>query len=141
MATKLAWATTLILDDRDGVRTPMQWDDSPNGGFSTADPGQIRIPPIDDPIYGYQVVNVAASETSPGSLLNWLRMMLKLRKDHPVFGEGSLQMLSSPNQKILAYCAQDKKEQILVLVNLSSEAQELKFSPTYTIPQNKSTIW
>ncbi len=125
---EIGMGDNIDLDDRDGVRTPMQWDDTANGGFSTADPGQIRIPPLEDPIYGYQTVNVAASESAPGSLLNWLRMMIKLRKDHPVFGEGSLQLLAPPNQKILAYLRKNKEERILVLINLSPDPQELNFT-------------
>jgi maltose alpha-D-glucosyltransferase/alpha-amylase len=125
---EIGMGDNIELDDRDGVRTPMQWDDTANGGFSTADPGQIRIPPLEDPIYGYLTVNVAASETAPGSLLNWLRMMIKLRKDHPVFGEGSLQLLAPPNRKILAYLRKNKEERILVLINLSPDPQELNFT-------------
>ena len=61
------------LGDRDGVRTPMQWTPDRNAGFSTATPGRLYLPPNQDPIYGYQSVNVEAQRDSSTSLLNWTR--------------------------------------------------------------------
>ena len=61
------------LGDRDGVRTPMQWTPDRNAGFSTANPGRLYLPPNQDPIYGYQSVNVEAQRDSKTSLLNWTR--------------------------------------------------------------------
>lgn len=114
------------LEDRDGLRTPMQWDDSPNGGFSTAEPSRLRLPVIDDPVYGYQKVNVAAAEADPDSLLNWLRGMIRLRKHHPVFGAGKLTMLAPANKKIMAYLREGLGEKVLALVNFSAEPQEIE---------------
>ena len=59
----------IYLGDRDGVRTPMQWSPDRNGGSCRANPQQLYAPPIQDPIFGYQAVNVEAQQQSPGSLL------------------------------------------------------------------------
>lgn len=123
---EIGMGDNIKLEDRDGLRTPMQWDDSPNGGFSTADPSRLRLPAIDDPVYGYQKVNVAAAEADPDSLLNWLRGMIKLRKQHPVFGAGKLTMLTPANKKILAYMREGFGDKVLALVNFSAEPQEIE---------------
>jgi maltose alpha-D-glucosyltransferase/alpha-amylase len=111
----------VTLPDRDGVRTPMQWDDSINGGFSDVEPQKLKIPVIDDPIYGYQKVNVKAELEDPTSLLNWLKIMIVIRKQHSVFGEGSLKMCSPKNKSILAYMRENDQEKILVVNNFSGD--------------------
>ncbi|WP_447411872.1 alpha-amylase family glycosyl hydrolase, partial [Clostridium perfringens] len=68
------------LGDRDGVRTPMQWSQDRNGGFSRADPAAVVLPPVMDPIYGFAAVNVEAQSRDPHSLLNWMRRMTNLRR-------------------------------------------------------------
>lgn len=123
---EIGMGDNINLEDRDGLRTPMQWDDSPNGGFSTAEPSRLRLPVIDDPVYGYQKVNVAAAEADPDSLLNWLRGMIRLRKQHPVFGAGKLTMLAPANKKIMAYLREGLGEKVLALVNFSAEPQEIE---------------
>ena len=70
----------IYLGDRDGVRTPMQWTGDRNGGFSRADFAQLYLPPLMDPVYGYQAVNVEAQLRTPTSLLRWLHRFIALRK-------------------------------------------------------------
>ena len=86
----------IYLGDRNGVRTPMQWSSDRNGGFSRADPARLFAPPIQDPVYGYQAINVEAQERYPFSLLNWMKRMVALRRQHPVFGRGSLEFVGCP---------------------------------------------
>ncbi len=93
----------IYLGDRDGVRTPMQWSIDRNGGFSRADPAGLVMPPIMDPIYGYQAVNVEAQSADQHSLLNWMRRMLEVRKGHRAFGRGTQRFLFPGNRKVLAY--------------------------------------
>ncbi len=81
------------LGDRDGVRTPMQWTGDRNAGFSRADFAQLYLPPLMDPVTGYQAVNVEAQLRSPTSLLRWLHRFIALRKEHPVFGLGTYEPL------------------------------------------------
>lgn len=113
------------LRDRDGVRTPMQWDDSVNGGFSDVEPQQLRIPVIDDDIYGYQRVNVKASMEDPTSLLSWLKIMIMIRKQHSVFGEGTSILCSPKNKAILSFFRENEREKILVIANFSPESQQV----------------
>ena len=88
---EIAMGDNVYLGDRDGVRTPMQWTGDRNGGFSRADFAQLYLPPLMDPVYGFQAVNVEAQLRTPTSLLRWLRRFIELRKQHPVFGLGDLQ--------------------------------------------------
>ena len=58
----------------------MQWSIDRNGGFSRSDPARLFLPPIMDPVYGYQSVNVEAQGRSPGSLINWMRKLISVRQ-------------------------------------------------------------
>ena len=100
---EIGMGDNIWLGDRDGVRTPMQWTPDRNAGFSSCDPARLYLPIIMDPIYGYQALNVEAQERSPGSLLNWTRRMIDIRKRHPVFALGSYEELNSSNPSVLAF--------------------------------------
>ena len=93
----------IYLGDRNGVRTPMQWNSDRNAGFSRCDPARLYFPVVMDPIYGYQVINVEAQLSDQSSLLHWTRNMIALRKLFQVFGRGTLRFLNPENRKILAY--------------------------------------
>src|SRR5499427_926374 len=109
----------LYYGDRNGVRTPMQWSGDRNAGFSRADPARLYAPPIMDPVYGYQSINVEAQEQSPFSLLNWMKRLITLRKQFKVFGRGTLEFLYSSNRKILTYVRRYEGEVVLCVANLS----------------------
>ncbi|MBV9661609.1 MAG: alpha-glucosidase C-terminal domain-containing protein, partial [Acidimicrobiales bacterium] len=100
---EIAMGDNIYLGDRDGVRTPMQWSPDRNAGFSTADFAQLYLPPLMDPVYGYQAVNVEAGTRNPSSFLYWMKRMLEVRKQHPVFGLGSFEVISVDNPSVLAY--------------------------------------
>lgn len=128
---EIGMGDNIHLGDRDGVRTPMQWSPDRNGGFSRVDPAQLVLPPIMDPIYGYQAVNVEAQAADAHSLLNWTRRMLAVRKRHRSFGRGSLRFLYPGNRKVLAYLreltdAEGRDETILCVYNLSRIAQAVE---------------
>ncbi|WP_442920466.1 maltose alpha-D-glucosyltransferase [Mesorhizobium koreense] len=114
------------LGDRDGVRTPMQWSSDRNAGFSRADPQQLYLPVILDPVYGYQAINVEGESRDPSSLLNWTRRMIAVRKEHPAFGRGTTVLLYPRNRKVLAYVRQYDGDSILCVVNLSRAAQAVE---------------
>jgi len=114
------------LGDRNGVRTPMQWSGGWNGGFSTADPGRLYAPLIDDPVYGYPAVNVLRQTESEHLLLNWMRRIIAARRSTPVFGRGSIEFLYPASHRILAYVRQLGNEVVLVVNNLSSTAQAVE---------------
>jgi maltose alpha-D-glucosyltransferase/alpha-amylase len=100
---EIGMGDNIWLGDRDGVRTPMQWTPDRNGGFSSSDPQRLYLPPVMDPIYGYQSLNVEAQQRHPQSLLHWTRRMIEIRKRHPVFGLGAYEELSSSNPSVLAF--------------------------------------
>src|ERR1051325_7162858 len=98
---EIGMGDNIYLGDRNGVRTPMQWSPDRNAGFSRADPQRLYLPPIMDPVYGYQAVNVEAQERDPGSLLNWTKRMLRIRRESRAFGRGRLAFLNPGNRKVL----------------------------------------
>ena len=123
---EIGMGDNIYLGDRNGVRTPMQWSGDRNGGFSRADPARLYAPQIMDPVYGYQAINVEAQERYPFSLLNWMKRLIALRKQHRVFGRGSLEFIYPANRKVLAYLRRDASETILVVANLSRSLQPVE---------------
>ena len=101
----------IYLGDRDGVRTPMQWSPDRNGGFSRADPAALLLPPIMDPLYGYEAVNVEAQQRDPHSLL-------QLDAAHARRCAGSIRRSAAArcassirgNRKVLAYLREYEDE-------------------------------
>jgi maltose alpha-D-glucosyltransferase/alpha-amylase len=128
---EIGMGDNIYLGDRDGVRTPMQWTGDRNGGFSRADFARLYLPPLMDPVYGYQAVNVEAQLRTPTSLLRWLHRFIALRKQHPVFALGSYEALRSANPHILSHIRRYEDEIALCVHNLSRSAQavELDLSP------------
>ena len=120
---ELGMGDNIFLGDRNGVRTPMQWSDARNGGFSRADPSCLFLPAIMDPVYGYQTVNVEAQSRSPASLLNWMRRLIHVRRSRKTFGRGALRFLYPANRRILAYLREYQGETILCIANLSHSVQ------------------
>jgi len=114
------------LGDRNGVRTPMQWDAGWNGGFSPADPEQLYSPLIMNPVYGYPVINVYAQKRFDHSLLSWMKRLIRVRRSTPVFGRGSIEFLYPANHRVLAYVRNLGRETILAVNNLSGAAQAVE---------------
>ncbi|HEY6529855.1 MAG TPA: maltose alpha-D-glucosyltransferase [Cellvibrionaceae bacterium] len=125
---EIGMGDNIFLGDRHGVRTPMQWSDDRNGGFSRADPASLIAPVIMDPLYGFQSVNVEVQAQDTHSLLNWTRRMLSVRKQQKAFGRGTLKILAPANRRILAYLREytspeGVSEIILCVANMSRAAQ------------------
>jgi maltose alpha-D-glucosyltransferase/alpha-amylase len=123
---EIGMGDNFYLGDRDGVRTPMQWSSDRNGGFSRADPARLYLPPIMDPIYGFEALNVEAQSRNASSLLNWTKRMLAVRRTQRVFGRGGMQFLYPGNRKILAYLRTIGDEAVLCIFNLSRAAQPVE---------------
>jgi maltose alpha-D-glucosyltransferase/alpha-amylase len=123
---EIGMGDNIFLRDRDGVRTPMQWTSDRNGGFSRADPASLVLPPSQDPIYGYQALNVEAQQRDPHSLLHWMRRILAVRSRSPVFGRGSMRLLYPGNRKVLAYLREFEDTLVLCVFNLSRAAQAVE---------------
>src|SRR5436305_110115 len=114
------------LGDRDGVRTPMQWTPDRNAGFSSATPGRLYLPVNQDPVYGYQAINVEAQKDNPTSVLNWSRTMLAVRRRHESFAVGTFRELGGSNQSVLAYLREYKDDAVLCVNNLSRFPQPIE---------------
>lgn len=130
---EIGMGDNIHLGDRDGVRTPMQWSPDRNGGFSRADPAKLVLPPVMDPVYGFDAVNVEAQAADSHSLLNWMRRMLGVRKRQHAFGRGTLRFLYPGNRKVLAYLREyhdeDGREEIILCVyNLARNAQAVELN-------------
>jgi maltose alpha-D-glucosyltransferase/alpha-amylase len=128
---EIGMGDNIYLGDRNSVRTPMQWTPDRNAGFSRADPAQLYLPPIMDPVYGYSAVNVEAQARSLSSLLSWMKRLISVRKSTNVFGRGTLTFIRPANRAVLAYVRQLGDEAILCVANISRAAQavELDMSP------------
>jgi maltose alpha-D-glucosyltransferase/alpha-amylase len=107
------------LADRNGVRTPMQWTDGVNGGFSEAPPERLYAQPIRDEIYGFQIVNVAAQQADPNSLLHAVRNMVLMRKKLPALSHGTLEWLEDTPRSVLAFRLTAGDQRVLAFHNLS----------------------
>jgi maltose alpha-D-glucosyltransferase / alpha-amylase len=123
---EIGMGDNVYLGDRDGVRTPMQWSSDRNGGFSTCDPQRLYLPPIMDPLYGYNTVNVEAQTRNPSSLLSWMKRLIAVCKQHTAFGLGTLKFLYPGNRKVLAYLREHEGETLLCIANLSRAAQAVE---------------
>jgi len=122
---EIGMGDNIELEDRDGVRTPMQWLLGPNAGFSQAPPDALYSPVIDDETYGYRQVNVAVQRCDSRSLLTRMREMLAVRKAHPAFGRGELRLVAPEDPAVLAYLRTAGDETLLVVNNLSPEPREV----------------
>jgi len=122
---EIGMGDNIWLEDRNGLRTPMQWDNSLNAGFSSASPEKLYAPVISDDTYGYAQVNVAAQRADPNSLLNRVRRMLTIRKQHPAFGWGTFDWEDTGNNAIAAYRRTTEEEALLIFNNLSDQTISL----------------
>lgn len=120
---EIGMGDNFYLGDRDGVRTPMQWSADRNAGFSRANPQSLFLPPIIDPEYHYESVNVENQQANPDSLLWWMKRTIALRKRFKAFGRGDIQFLFPENRKVLAFVRTYQEQTILVVANLSRQAQ------------------
>jgi maltose alpha-D-glucosyltransferase / alpha-amylase len=131
---EIGMGDNIYLGDRNGVRTPMQWNSDRNAGFSTAVPAKLYFPVIMDPIWGYQSINVEAQQSDQSSLLHWTRNMIALRKLFHVFGRGTQEFLNPENRKILAYIRHYEEnglsETVLCVANLSRFSQPVSLDLT-----------
>ncbi len=120
---EIGMGDNVYLGDRDGVRTPMQWSSDRNGGFSRANPQKLYLPTIIDPEYHYEAINVEAQQSNTSSLLWWMKRLIAKRKEHRLFGRGSIEFMTGDNARVLAFVREYEGEAILVVANLSRFVQ------------------
>jgi maltose alpha-D-glucosyltransferase/alpha-amylase len=120
---EIGMGDNVYLGDRNGVRTPMQWNGDRNAGFSEADAAALFAPVIVDSPYGYQGINVNAQERTATSLLRWMRRLIGVRREHQAFGRGTWEPLDPHNRRVLVFLRRHAGETILCVNNLSRYAQ------------------
>ena len=119
---EIGMGDNLNLPDRNGVRTPMQWDDSPNGGFTTGQPYTALVEGALD----YQHVNVASQIDDPDSLFHAIRRMIAIRKEHPAFGNGDMEWVETGHPSVAVYLRRYEEETLLIFNNLSASVQTVQ---------------
>jgi maltose alpha-D-glucosyltransferase/alpha-amylase len=125
---EIGMGDNVYLGDRNGVRTPMQWNGGWNAGFSSADPERLYSPLISNPVYGYQAINVDSQRRSAHSLLSWTKGVIQTRNAFRAFSRGSIEFLNPSNHRVLAYVRRLGEEKILVVNNLSNSAQAVELN-------------
>ena len=100
---EIGMGDNIWLPDRDASRTPMQWTPDRNAGFSSADPGKLYLPVVQSLVYNYNLINVESQLAQSRSLLHWVRNVIHVRKAHPTFGLGSLTVLETTHESVLAF--------------------------------------
>ena len=123
---EIGMGDNIYLGDRNGVRTPMQWSDDKNAGFSEGDSAALYSPVIVDPPYGYHTINVEAQERTPTSLLRWMRRLIGVRKAQKAFGRGTQEFLHPANKRVLVFLRRHENEVVLCVNNLSRYAQPVE---------------
>ncbi|MBD1864924.1 MULTISPECIES: alpha-amylase family protein [Trichocoleus] len=109
----------LSLPGRTSVRTPMQWSDEPNGGFSDATSDQLPQPVISGGKYSYKEVNVAQGQRDPTALINWIERLVRIRKQCPELGYGTLHILETDTPCVFAHCCAWSDRAVIAVHNLA----------------------
>jgi maltose alpha-D-glucosyltransferase/alpha-amylase len=122
---ELSMGDNIWLDDRNGVRTPMQWEAKRNAGFSSAEADALYTTVIDDHLYGPKQVNAVAQRDDPESLFNIIRNMISVRKQHTAFGEGDINWQDVGSDAVAAYCREYAGEKLFIINNLSANPQKI----------------
>jgi maltose alpha-D-glucosyltransferase/alpha-amylase len=142
---EIGMGDNIWLPDRDSSRTPMQWTPDRNAGFSTADPGKLYLPVVQSLVYNYQQVNVEAQLAQSRSLLHWIRNVIHVRKGHPTFGLGTLRVLETDHESVLAFVREykgsgthfgDLPEKVLCVFSFAHNP----VSVTITDPENPGEV-
>lgn len=115
--SEIGMGDDLTLEGRTAVRTPMQWSNTKNGGFSSADPDRLVRPVIDQGAYGYQHVNVADQRRDHRSLLSWMQALIRTRKECPEIGRGKFQLIDAGHPAVLAHRFDWSDEAVIILHN------------------------
>jgi len=121
---------------RDGERTPMQWDGSPNAGFTAAGVTPwLPVPP------SAVAINVAAEAGDPNSMLAWYRSLIQLKKNNPAFERGANAMLDTDNTKVLSWVRQTPgAPAVVVSLNFTAEPQTVSLAVAGTSGKTKTLL-
>lgn len=138
---EIGMGDNIYLGDRNGVRTPMQWNMNVNAGFSMANPQKLYLPVITDPQYRYEAINVSNQRRDESSLLWWTRNSIAVRKKWKAFSRGAIKFVECLNPKIFAFIREYEEESILVVANMSGYPQAGKLKLTNYVGQKPVEIF
>ena len=133
---EIGMGDNIWLDDRNGVRTAMQWNDGPTAGFTEASPESIFVTVLQDETYSPAKVNVEAQRADPNSLWHAIRHMLSTRKIVQVFGWGDFEWVDIQNDSLAIFRRTYSNESVLAVHNLSDTSQSLSLN----IKRSASTL-
>ena len=122
---EIGMGENLAIEGRMSVRSPMQWSDAPNAGFSDAKPSRLRRP-ITEGQFGAMAVNVADQERDPSSLLNWMERTIRRRRATPALGWGKAQVLRTGERSVFAHRVDWEGTTMLLVHSFSSEPQSVR---------------
>lgn len=129
----------LAIEGRLSVRTPMQWSDGRNAGFSTARPSRLRRP-VPDGRFGPLAINVADQERDPDSLLNWMTRLARRRRETPEFGWGAWSVLDTGDTAVLGHRCDWEGRTVVAIHNLSAEPRELEVRLGDAVEDDELTV-
>jgi maltose alpha-D-glucosyltransferase / alpha-amylase len=122
---EIGMGENLESPERDAIRTPMQWANAKNGGFSLAQPDRLVLPVVSGGEFGYEKVNVAAEQRDLNSFLNWMERMTRLRMRTPEFGNGACEFLEASDPAVLAHCCSGERSSVYAIHNFSGRELEV----------------
>jgi maltose alpha-D-glucosyltransferase / alpha-amylase len=122
---EIGMGENIWLPDRDGVRTPMQWDNTLNAGFSDSSPENLYSPVISDNAFKLEKLNVSRQRQAPGSLFNVISKMIAVRKRYELFGRGDFRWAPTSTEQVAGYFRSYLGERILAINNLSASRQHV----------------
>jgi maltose alpha-D-glucosyltransferase/alpha-amylase len=123
---EIGMGDNIWLEDRNGVRTPMQWDPTPSAGFSSADPDLLYAPIVSSPPYTPETVNASDQQANPDSLYNTIEKMIAIHKSHQAFGWGDFKWVDAGTIGVAAYTRTYKNERLLILNNITGRSQRVQ---------------
>ena len=123
---EIGMGDNLELEERNAVRTPMQWTDDPQAGFSVAE--KLIHPVIDKGPFSYKKVNVENQRRTPDSMLNWMTSLIRLRQECTEIGWGDWKILDTGKKEVLGIRYIHKDSSLVVLHNFDKNAQEVRLS-------------
>ena len=123
---EIGMGDNIWLPDRNGVRTPMQWDAGLNAGFSDAPPEMLYSPVISEGKFSYKFVNVAAEENDPESLLTKMKHLIRIRHENPILAMGAYEFLAPEAKAVLTIHRSLGSEDLICILNLTDQPQNFQ---------------
>jgi trehalose synthase len=124
---EIGMGENLAVEGRSAVRTPMQWSDEKNAGFSTAAPSRLPAP-VTEGEFGPLAVNVARERRDPDSLLNWMERLIRRRKETPEFGWGRWALVETAERTVIAHRCDWQDSTVVAVHNISSQPLATSFA-------------